>query len=116
MNALCILVVEDDPVIGMCLSETLEAMGHTVCAVERTEGGAVAAALRYQPNLMIVDSMLGQGSGIAAVAEILRSGFIAHLFITGDVRSVRAKVPHAIIVQKPFFEGELAAAIAAVKG
>lgn len=115
MNTLSILIVEDDPVIGMCLAETLEGMGHKVCAIEKSEDGAVVAALRCQPDIMIVDAMLGKGSGIAAVAEILRSGFIAHVFISGDARSVREKVPHAIIVQKPFFEGDLAAAIAVAK-
>ncbi len=113
MEALCILIVEDDAIIGKFLSEMLEAMGHTVCAVEAGEAGAVTAASRCRPGLMIVDVALADGSGISAVVEILKNGFVPHFFITGDARDVRAKLPDAIVVQKPFFEAQLGAAIAA---
>ncbi len=62
MNALRILVVEDNAVIGMLLSLTLKAMGHEVCAVETSEEGAVAAALRCRPDLMVVDAALGKAA------------------------------------------------------
>ena len=37
MGPLRILVVEDDALIGMLLADMLDAMGHTVCAVARTQ-------------------------------------------------------------------------------
>ena len=76
MKALRILVVEDDAMIGGLLAETLEDLGHVVCAVETNAANAVAAAARHHPDLMIVDVGLGEASGIAAVKEILRSGFV----------------------------------------
>ena len=36
MTTLRIMVVEDDMLIGMLLGEMLEAMGHEICAIERT--------------------------------------------------------------------------------
>jgi CheY-like chemotaxis protein len=46
MNALRTLVVEGDAVIGRLLAETLEGLGHKVCAVETNVARAVAAASR----------------------------------------------------------------------
>ena len=86
MKALQILVVEDDSLIAMLLVETLAEIGHGVCSVEATESGAVAAALRCQPDLIIVDAQLREGSGVAAVDEILSTGFVPHLFISGDIK------------------------------
>jgi CheY-like chemotaxis protein len=56
MKALRILVVEDDAMIAMLLADMFAAMGHDVCAIERTEAGAVAAATLCKPDLMIVDA------------------------------------------------------------
>jgi CheY-like chemotaxis protein len=111
MKALRVLVIEDDVLIAMLLSELLAGMGHDVCATARTEADAVSAATRCRPDLMIVDARLGQGSGISAVEEILRAGPLAHVFITGDAGSVRTRHPDAVVVRKPFREAELARAI-----
>ncbi len=111
VKALRILVVEDDALIGMLLAEVLEGMGHDVCAIEANEADAVAAAARCSPDLMIVDARLGDESGIAAVDEILGTGPVPHMFISGDPASVRLLRPDAVVVQKPFREQDLALAI-----
>jgi DNA-binding response OmpR family regulator len=98
-------------VIGGLIAEMLEDKGYGVCAVEATEAGAVDAAARCRPDLMIVDARLGEGSGVSAVEEILRSRFVPHLFITGNRASVVALKPAAIVLQKPFNEAELMLAI-----
>lgn len=90
MKALQILVVEDDTLIAMLLVDTLVEMGHGVCGVEATETGAVAAALRCRPGLIIVDAQLRVENGISAIDEILSAGFVAHLFITGDIKRFMA--------------------------
>ena len=106
-----ILVVEDEAMIAVVLAEVLEDMGHDVCGIEATQAEAVAAALRLKPDLMIVDARLKQGNGIAAVAEILRSGFIAHVFVSGDRLQPDMVHARAVLLQKPFLEGDLARAI-----
>jgi CheY-like chemotaxis protein len=111
MGALQVLVVDDDALIGMLLAEMLEVMGHHVCAIEVTEADTVAAAARYAPDLMIVDAQLGDGSGIAAVEQILRTGFIPHVFVSGDALRVLLLRPDAVVIQKPFREADLASAI-----
>jgi two-component system, response regulator PdtaR len=111
MKALRVLVIEDDALIAMLLSEWLVGMGHDVCAIAASEAEAVSAATRYSPDLMIVDAGLGLGSGVSAVEEILRAGPLAHVFVSGDAERVRRRRPDAIVVRKPFREAEVARAI-----
>lgn len=110
MKALRVLVVEDDAMIGALLAEMLAGMGYD-CTIEATEADAVAAAIRCRPHLMIVDVLLGEGSGVAAVEEILRAGPVPHVFVSGDSSWVRALRPRASVLQKPFHEAELTRAI-----
>ena len=111
MDALRVLVVEDDALLAMLLAELLASMGHDVCATAATEAEALIAAIRYRPDLMIVDAGLGRGSGVSAVEEILRAGPVAHVFVRGDAESVCRRRPDAIVIRKPFREAELARAI-----
>jgi CheY-like chemotaxis protein len=111
-----VLVVEDDLMIGPLLAETLEDLGHIVCAVEVSAAAAVAAALRYHPDLMIVDVGLGEASGIAAVKEILREGFVPHVFVTGDLVRNLSLGPDAVLLQKPYRSSDIVAAIARAVG
>lgn len=111
MKALRVLVVEDDVMIAMLLADVLAATGHDVCAIEATEAGAVAAAVRCRPDLMIVDARLGDGSGFSAVEQILQTGFVPHVFISGDISGVRSLKPGAVAMQKPFSESDLLRAI-----
>ncbi len=111
MTALRVLVVEDEMLIGMLLADMLEARGYDVCAVEATETGAVTAAARYNPGLMIVDARLRDGSGVAAVEEILRTGWIPHVFVSGETSTIQALRPGAIVIEKPFRDIDLDRAI-----
>ncbi len=97
--------------IGDLLAEMLEEMGHSVCALAATEADAVKAAARDKPDLMMVDVALGQGSGIVAMDEILRTGFVLHFFMSGNVAKVRAQRPDAAVLEKPFQEKQLKYAI-----
>lgn len=111
-NSLRVLLGEDDALIGVLLAETLNQMGYDVCAVEAVEGNVVAAARLHKPDLMIIDASLGEGSGIAAVDAILRTGFVPHLFVSGDILRISRTRPDAVMLQKPFNETDLARAIA----
>ena len=111
MKPVRILIAEDDGLIAMFLEELLDAMGHQVCAVVSEQTQVVAAAAQYAPDLMIVDEGLREGSGIAAVTEILKTGFVPHIFATGDRYSVQAHDPNAIVLQKPYSAQALSRAI-----
>jgi len=109
VTALRVLVVEDDALIGALLAELLANMGYNVCPLETTEAGAVAAAARHKPDLMIADVTLADGSGVSAVDRISRVGPVPHLFISGDV--FQTAVPGSVLLRKPFREADLVRAI-----
>ncbi|MFS3137566.1 response regulator [Gluconacetobacter sacchari] len=111
MKSLRILLVEDETLIAMLLTELLEGLGHRVGEIESTQSGAVRAAARERPDLMIVDAHLREGSGVAAVQEILRGGFVPHIFISGDPLRDRVLHRSAIVMEKPFDDTDLLAAI-----
>ena len=108
MAALTILLVEDDALIGLLLSEMLAELGFTVCAVATTEDEAVALAARHRPGLMIVDQYLMQGNGISAMQRIARDGPVPSVFMTGAPAGDIEGMP---VLQKPFLEADLIRAI-----
>ena len=111
MKQLRILVVEDDLLIGPIFAEMLEELGHFVCAVAVDSARALIAATRCHPDLMIVDVRLGDESGIDVVRQILRERLVPHVFVTGDQLDNLSLGPDAIVVQKPFHESDIVAAI-----
>ena len=111
MKTLRILIVEDDETIGELLAEMLEELGHTVCAVETKAADAAATAAGCHPDLMIVDIGLGKTSGVAMVKDVLRGGFVPHVFVTGDALGGLSLGPDAVLIQKPFRERDIVQAI-----
>jgi len=109
MRTLSILIVEDDLLIGILLTDMLEGMGHEVCGVETSESNAVDATLLKRPDLMIVDARLGSGSGIAAVKKISAVVAIPYIFVSGDRISIQGASRFAL--QKPFSQRDLERAI-----
>jgi two-component system, response regulator PdtaR len=64
-----------------------------------------------QPDLMIVDEVLRKGSGVSAVREILRSGPVPHIFVSGESLNEQTLSPSAVVISKPFSISELVQAI-----
>jgi two-component system, response regulator PdtaR len=110
-KSLRVLIVEDDPQIGMLLAEVLEGMGHEVCSIDATEADAVASALRCGPDMMIVDVWLRDGTGVAAVERICLTGIVPHVFVSADFSRAKGIRPDAVRLQKPFREAGLALAM-----
>ena len=111
MKPVRILIAEDDALIAMFLEELLNSMGHEVCAIVFDQSEAIAAAAQHAPDLMIVDEGLRDSSGITAVVEILKTGFVPHIFATGDSYRALAHNPAAIVLQKPYTAQALSCAI-----
>ena len=107
-----VLVREDDALLGFMLGEVLEELGYDVLAIAATHADAAAVARKARPDLMIVDVHLRSSSGIGAVAEICATGFVPHVFVTGDIGDANVQCPGSIAIQKPFAEADLVRAIA----
>lgn len=96
--------------IGAVLAEMLASLGYETGPIQATEDGAVAAAARHRPDLMIVDLTLAKGSGIAAVERITRAGLIPYVLMSG-LGPLAAKSGD-VVLTKPFREADLLRAIA----
>lgn len=112
-KSLRIALLEDEPFIAMLLEDLLTDMGHSICASEATQERAVAKFRGENPDIMIADCHLRQGNGIDAVAEILKGGFVPHIFMTGDDLSAKRHLfhPAAVLLRKPFLDEDLTLAI-----
>lgn len=112
MTKLRVLIIEDEPIIAMLLAEVLTEQGYDVADIAATEAEAIREAERHRPDIMIAAARLRQGSGLAAVSQILVQGFVPHVFMSGDRLAKTVMGPEAIVLQKPFQEADLLRAIA----
>jgi CheY-like chemotaxis protein len=109
-----ILIIEDEAVIAMDLSDLVTSQGHTVCAVETTASGAVEAANRELPDLVLADIQLADGSsGIDAVKDILASFEVPVIFITAfPDRLLTGERPEpTFLITKPYSPDMVRAAV-----
>lgn len=78
-----VLIIEDEPIISMHLEQIVTDMGHDVVGSAITRDEAVAEARRAQPDLVLADIQLADGSsGVDAVADILGEMDVPVVFIT----------------------------------
>jgi DNA-directed RNA polymerase specialized sigma24 family protein len=100
-----VLVIEDESIIAMHIKAIVEQLGHDVVAVVRTRDEAVASAADLQPDLVLADISLADGSsGIDAVKDILAEQSVPVIFITAfPERLLTGERPEpAYVITKPF--------------
>lgn len=109
-----VLIIEDEAVIAMDLSDLVTGAGHEVCAMETTASGAVAAAKRERPDLVLADIQLADNSsGIDAVKDILASFNVPVIFITAfPARLLTGERPEpTFLITKPYSPDMVRAAV-----
>ena len=109
-----VLIIEDEAVIAMDLSDLVTAAGHDVCATATTAKSAVEAAKRERPDLVLADIQLADGSsGIDAVKEILASFEVPVIFITAfPDRLLTGERPEpTFLITKPYSPDTVRAAV-----
>jgi len=110
--------VEDEAIPAMLLEEMIEDLGYMVCGKAISGPGAVKAAEDYEPDLILMDIRLAQGTdGIDAAIEIRARLGIPSLFMSAfSDQATMARVKHAQpagFVGKPYDEQRLRAALQA---
>ena len=112
-----ILMVEDEPSITAPLSEALEREGFD-SAVARTAAEGVSLAGDLDPDLVLLDVMLPDGSGYDVCRELRRDSEVPIIMLTArgeeTDRIVGLEVGADDYVLKPFSARELVARIRAV--
>ena len=96
-----VVIIEDEPLIAMDLESLVQALGHRVVRVARTERQAIEAVMQTRRGLVLADIQLADGSsGLDAVNEILRTFLRPRHFRHGISRTAahrhetRADLPH----------------------
>lgn len=80
-----VLVVEDEPIIGLQLQESIEAMGYEVPVVIDSGDEVLAAVLKYKPDLILMDINLRSFiDGMDAAKRVKLVCDIPVIFLTAD--------------------------------
>ena len=81
-----ILIIEDNSIVVMLLTETLKQMGYEIVGSVPTGEQALVDYIILQPDLLIVDIHLeGDLSGIDMVTRIKQERNIAVIYLSGDL-------------------------------
>lgn len=116
MGKVSVLVVEDEPIIGMDIREILQSIGYEVPEVISSGEKAIEKAEELRPDLIIMDIVLsGEMDGIEAVKEIKEKLNIPVIYLTAHTEKTtfeRASetIPYGYLV-KPVGKNDLYAAI-----
>ena len=107
-----VLVVEDESLVAMMLSDMLQDLGCTVVGPVGTRNGALAlVASGAQLDLALLDVNLG-GETAYEVADALAGRAVPYVFVSGYGRSgIDPQYGAAPILAKPFRPAALALAI-----
>lgn len=110
-----VLVIEDEAIIALDLRNLTSEMGQDVIGIARTRDEAVALAANGQPDLILADINLADGSsGIDAVNDIQGEiGARQVVFITAyPERLLTGDRPEpAFLITKPYSEDQVLAAV-----
>jgi DNA-binding response OmpR family regulator len=101
-----ILIVEDDPIIGLDLRETLEMAGATVVGVARDVARAYELLERFSIDAAVLDNLIAGGDS-GPVADLLIRRGTNFLFHTSQRQGLDSRYPFAQIIDKPSRPGEL---------
>ncbi len=116
MNAIKILVVEDEVIVAHDLANRLKKMGYQVTATVASGEEAIEKASENKPDLVLMDIVLkGDMDGITAAKKIQTKINVPIVFLTAYADKTtleRAKItnPFGYIV-KPFQQQDLQVAI-----
>jgi CheY-like chemotaxis protein len=109
-----VLIIEDETLIAIDLSDIVSKLGHEVVATADTASKAIAAAAQHKPDLVLADIQLADGSsGIDAVNEILHRVAVPVIFITAfPDRLLTGERPEpTFLITKPYLEETVQAAV-----
>ncbi|MDP9415252.1 MAG: response regulator [Pseudomonadota bacterium] len=105
------LIIEDSYILAMTIEDALRPLGYVSFDLAPNVAAALAAAEDRCPDLIVADQRLDTGTGTEAVRRICAGKPIPVVFVTGSASEVRAELPLAIIVDKPFGDAALHGAI-----
>ena len=98
---LTILVVEDEPLIALDIEDALTTLGVTVRLARSIAEARRSLAAVPQPDLVLLDVVLPDGSSFELAQEILAKG-MPLVFLTGYDHGIPEELRAVTVVDKPF--------------
>lgn len=109
------LIIEDQVMVAAMIELQLRDLGYDAIDIVDSEQRAIAAAAEHCPDLVTADDRLAEGSGIQAVRRICADRAIPVVFIVGSPLDVKAAIPDAVTVEKPFTSSAFEEAVEAAR-
>lgn len=109
------LIIEDQFIVATMIEAQLRDLGYDAFEIVDSEDAAIAAAIQECPDLITADDRLERGSGIEAVRRICADRPIPVVFVVGSPLDVKAAIPNAVTVGKPFTSSAFAHAVKAAR-
>ncbi len=110
-----VMVIEDEAIIAMDISDIVTQMGHEVTGIARTRAKAVELAAQTPPDLILADIQLAdKSSGIDAVNDILEAmGDRPVVFITAfpELLLTGERPEPAFLIAKPYSVDQVMSAV-----
>jgi CheY-like chemotaxis protein len=109
-----ILIVEDEMIIALDLENLVTELGHTVVGIATTRDEAVRLAKEHEPDLVLCDIQLADGSsGVDAASDILSATNIPVIFITAfpECLLTGERLEPTYLIAKPFLRDTVKATI-----
>ena len=109
-----VLVIEDEAIIALHIRMIVKELGHNVVGVARTHREAVELARTTNPELILADISLADGSsGVDAVRDILTESDVPVIFITAFPERLLTgeRMEPTYLITKPFEPEVLVATI-----
>jgi len=109
-----ILIIEDEMIIALDLENLVSELGHTVVGIAATREEAVRLAKEQEPDLVLADIQLADGSsGVDAASEILNTMSIPVVFITAfpECLLTGERLEPTYLIAKPFLRDTVKATI-----
>lgn len=112
-----VLVIEDEAVVALFLSDLLSDLNYEVCAVAASGRRAIELAAQHRPTFAMVDVRLkGDLDGLDTARALSAQFGIPSVLLSGDpdaLRSARSKgVAPLAVLNKPYTPEQLEAVLA----
>ena len=115
-NRLSVLVVEDEPLIGMLLEDIVDSLGHDVVGCVDCVEDAIARIGEGGIDIAILDIHLRDGVPVWPVADALGERGVPYLLASGDqLESPPERHAGAPLLPKPFTIDEVRVALERVQ-
>lgn len=102
-----VLVVEDEPLVGMEIEDAIDELGHDVVGPIAELNEALAVALDGELGCAVLDINIRGGNSYPVIDLLLRRGVPVLLMSGYDVLTLPERLREETLLQKPFTTGQL---------